>query len=176
MSPDVFGVSFLRHSHPVLDLRESLLDGVEVGRVFGQEPEPCAGGSDRFADGFGFVAAEIIHDDDIARLQRWYEDLLYVSTEADTIDGAVEDARGGEPVAAQGANEGECPPAPVRCEAPQPFALWPPTAQRRHIAPDPGLIDEDQPIRVKTGLPALPAPAMAGDVCPRLLKGEQGFF
>jgi ABC-type uncharacterized transport system substrate-binding protein len=48
------------------------------------------------------VAAEIIHDDDVA----WFEDreelLRHIGAEALTIDRTVEDARGGQAVAAQG--------------------------------------------------------------------------
>lgn len=46
-------------SQPVLELGEELLDRIEVGRVFGQEEEPCAGLSDCAANGLAFVAAEI---------------------------------------------------------------------------------------------------------------------
>ena len=46
MAPCVFHVAFLGHAHPVLDLGECLFDGIEVGAVGRQEPEPGAGGID----------------------------------------------------------------------------------------------------------------------------------
>jgi hypothetical protein len=51
------------------------------------------------------VAAEVIHDDDVAGFENRHELLLDIGAEAFTVDRAVEDARGGEPVAAQGAEE-----------------------------------------------------------------------
>ena len=40
----------LGHPHPVFDLCEHLLDGVEVGRVGRQECQSCAGAADRGAE------------------------------------------------------------------------------------------------------------------------------
>ena len=50
----------------VLELGEDLLDGVQVGRVFRQEEQLGAGCADGLANGFALVAAEIVHDDDVA--------------------------------------------------------------------------------------------------------------
>lgn len=52
-------------------------DGVhKVGRVFGQEQQPGSGGPDGAADRFAFAAAEVVHDDDVARGERGQEPLL----------------------------------------------------------------------------------------------------
>lgn len=64
----------------------------------------------------------------------------------------------------------------VRCEGPQTLALWRPSAQRRHVGLDPGLVNEDQPARIEARLPRSPAPTSAQDVGAPLLKGEQCFF
>ena len=66
MAPCVFHVAFLGHAHPVLDLGEGLFDGIEVGAVGRQEPEPGADGFDRVADALGFVTSQVVHDDDVA--------------------------------------------------------------------------------------------------------------
>jgi transposase len=42
----------------VFDLSEGLLDWIEIGRVWRQEPEPCAGGSDQVPD-FGRFAKRL---------------------------------------------------------------------------------------------------------------------
>ena len=42
-----------------LQLGEDLLDRIEVGRIFGEEKEAGAGGSDRVPHGLAFVRAEI---------------------------------------------------------------------------------------------------------------------
>ena len=47
-----------------------------------------------------------IHDDDVAGFEEWNELLLDIGAEAFAIDRTVEDARGGELVAAQRTEEG----------------------------------------------------------------------
>ena len=74
----------------VFDLGDDLLDRVQVRRVFRQEEELGAGGANELAHGFGFVAAEIVHDDDVAGMKRGSEDLLDIGPEALAIDWAVE--------------------------------------------------------------------------------------
>ena len=46
VAPDVVDLPLLSVSHPVLDLGKGLLDGIEVGGVFGQEPQLGSGGTD----------------------------------------------------------------------------------------------------------------------------------
>jgi hypothetical protein len=53
------------------------------------------------------VAAEIIHDDDVAGFEEWNELLFDIGAEAFAVDWAVEDARRRELVAAQGAEESQ---------------------------------------------------------------------
>ena len=176
MAPGLLDGAFLGVSHPVLYLGEGLLDRIEVGRVWRQEAEGCAGSPDALAHGGGFVAAEIVHDDDVA----WFEDrdelLLDIGAEARAVDRSVEDAGSGEPVAARGAEEGHCAPVAVRGKAAQALAPRPPAAQRRHVGLDPGFVDEDQPAGIEAALPGSPPLSLAGDVGPGLLKGEQRFF
>ena len=99
------------------------------------------------------MAAEIVHDDDVAGFENRHELLLDIGAEAFAVDRSVEDARRGEPVAAQGAEEGQRPPVAAGREAAQAIALRPPSAQRRHVGLDPGLVDEDQTPRIEIGLP-----------------------
>src|SRR5690348_17725198 len=105
-----------------------------------------------------------------------YELLLDIGAEAAAIDRPVEDARGGEPIATQSTQEGQCAPVAVGGEAAQPLALRAPSAQRRHVGLDPGFVDEDQPLWIEIGLPGSTALTPARDVGAGLLKGEQGFF
>ena len=122
------------------------------------------------------MAAEIVHDDDVAGLENGNELLLDIGAEAFAVDRSVEDARGGEPVAAQRAEEGQRAPVAVRRKAAQALALRPPAAQRGHVGLDPGLVDEDQAPGIEAGLPGPPALPPARDVGAGLLKGEQRFF
>ena len=122
------------------------------------------------------MAAEIVHDDDVAWLEDRDELLFDVGAEAFAVDRAVEDARRGEPIAAQCAEEGHRAPVAVRRKARQPGALRSPSAQRGHAGRDPGLVEEDQAAGIEAGLPGLPSAPPAGDVRAGLLNGEQCFF
>jgi hypothetical protein len=92
------------------------------------------------------------------------------------VDRPVEDARRGKPIAAQRTEEGQRAPVAMRGEAAQTLAARPPTPERSHVGLDPGLVDEDQPPRIETALPASPALPSSRDVGTCLLKGEQRFF
>src|SRR6202051_2606195 len=74
----------------VLDLGEDLLDRVQVRRVFRQEEELGAGRANELAYGFGFMTAEIVHDDDVAGAKRGDEDLFDIGPEALPVDGTIE--------------------------------------------------------------------------------------
>ena len=89
------------------ELDKELLDGVQVGRVFRQEEELGTGRSDGVPDGFAFVASQVVHDDDVAAAQGRQQDLDDIGKEALAVDRAVEDARRGDLVMAQGGEEGE---------------------------------------------------------------------
>jgi hypothetical protein len=176
MAANVVDGALLGGAHPVLDLGEGLFDRIEVGRVWRQIPEPCAGRFDQASQGSRFMAAEIVHDDDVARLKLRNENLLNIGAEAFTVDRTVKQARRGEAVAAQGAKESQRPPVAVWCEAPHPLAFWRPSAQWGHIGLDPGFVDKDQAPGIEPGLPGVPALASTCDVGACSLEGEQRFF
>lgn len=88
-------------AHPVFDLGKGLLDRIEIGGIGRQEPEPGTGRPDELAHERRFVTAEIVHDDDVAGPEHWHELLLDIGAEALAVYRAVEDARSGEPIAAQ---------------------------------------------------------------------------
>src|SRR6201986_2404071 len=152
VAADVVDGALLGRSHPVLDLGEGLFDRIEVRRVWRQIPEPCAGRFDQAAQGSRLVTAEIVHDDDVARLELRDENLLNIGAEAFAVDWAVEQARGREAVTAQGAKECQRPPMTMWREATHALAFWPPSAQWGHVGLDPGLIDKDQASGIEVGL------------------------
>jgi hypothetical protein len=137
----------------MLDLGKGLFDRIEVRRVRRQVPEPCTGGPDHTAEFSRLVAAQIVHDDDVALIQDRNELLFDIGAEAFAIDWAIEDARGRELVAAQGPKESKCTPVAMWREAPQARALWSPSAQRSHAGFDPGFIDKYEAAWIEAGLP-----------------------
>ena len=122
------------------------------------------------------MRSEIVHDDDVAGLQGRHEELLDIGAESFTVYGSFEHAWRGELIAAQRADKGQRAPAPVRREAAQAPAFRPPAPERRHVGPDPRLVDEHEPFGIEPALPGLPALAMAGDIGAGPLKSEQTFF
>src|SRR3546814_10473376 len=129
------------------------------------------------------------------RISDWSSDvcssdlLANIGQEAFAVDRTVEDARRGEPIAAQGAQEGHGAPVAMRGEAANPLASRPPAAQWGHVGFDPVrhwcsnqwrtqwlTVDAHETAGIATTLPGLPAPALAGHVRPGLFNGEQRFF
>ena len=176
MAPGVLDGALLSLPHPVFDLGECLLDRVEVGRVWRQVPEPGASSLDHLPDSFRLVASEIVENDDVAFAQGWQENVLHISAEAFAVDRAIEDAGCSELVMAERAEECEGAPVTVRGEAAQACAFGAPAPQRGHVGLDPSLIDEDEPVRIKSSLPGLPTLSPTRDVGARLFEGEQCFF
>jgi len=160
----------------MFDLGEGLLDGIEVWRIRRQEQELGASLPDSLPDGLALMAAEVVHDHDVAGLKNRRQLLLRIGQEALAVDGAVEDARRGKPVQAQRPDEGQRAPVAVRGVVTQALALRPPAAQGSHIGFDPGLVDKDELRWIKACPPQLPAPAPLGDVRARLFERELRFF
>ena len=96
MAANVVDRALLGGAHPVLDFGEGLFDRIEVGGVSRQIPEPGADGFNQAAQDNRLVAAEIVHDDDVARVKLRNENLLDIGAEAFAVDWAVEQARCGE--------------------------------------------------------------------------------
>ena len=92
-----------------LQFGEDLLDRIEVGRIFGEEEEAGAGGSDRLPHGLAFVRAEIVGHDDIVWLEGRNQERRDVGEEALAVDRAVEETRRLDPIAARNVEVFQCP-------------------------------------------------------------------
>src|SRR5258708_3020757 len=104
--PDGLDGSCGGFAQQVLEFGEYLLDRVQVGRIFRQKEELCANRADECPHDFTFVAAEIVHDDDVTGLQGREQNLLDVNCEALTVDRAIEDPWALDPILAHCAQEG----------------------------------------------------------------------
>lgn len=100
---------------------------------------------DGLAHGHALVAAEIVHYDYVARIERGRQSALDIGTEDIGIDGAVEHPWSFNPVMAQGGDEGRCIPVAKGRGPGQARPFWGPAPQRGHVRLDPCLINEDQP-------------------------------
>ena len=119
--------------------REHLFDGVQIGRVGRQEEQPDACRLEHLADTAALMAAEIVEDDDAARLQFRDQELRGPCGEALTSDRAVKHARGNDAVMAQPGDEGQRFPVAMRRLAGQRLALRAPAVGARHVGLGPYL-------------------------------------
>ena len=112
--PQHLACATARLSQNRLELRERVLDGIQVGAVFREEPQVGADVFNRPADGRTLVTRQVVHDDDVARGERRREDLLDVSEETCAVDRTIKDRRGREASHAQRGQKRGRVPAPVR--------------------------------------------------------------
>ena len=98
----------------MLELGKDLLDGIEVRAVRRQEEEVRACGPDGTTDSLALMAAEIVEDDDVALGERGHEDPLDIEGKEFAVDRPIDDPRGIDAVAAQGGNECQGFPVPMR--------------------------------------------------------------
>jgi hypothetical protein len=174
--PGCFYSSLRSFSEQRFQLGEHLLDGIEIGTIRRQEEKVRADSADGPAHGVALVAAEIVHDDDVAGLERWYEELLDIGFEAFAVDGSIKDARRVDPVVPQGRKECECLPMAVRRLSAQALPSRPPAMGADHVGFCPGLINEDEAGGINLSLMPFPACPSARDVGPVLLGRQQRFF
>ena len=160
----------------MFELGERLLDRVQVGGVFGQEEQLRAGAPDGLADGLALVAAQIVHDDDVAGHERWDESVVDIALEAVAVDRAVEQPRRIDAIMAQRRQEGHGFPSPVGDLGIEPVAAWRPPPERRHVGLGPRLVDEDQALRIDPVAILDPLRPASPDVGAVLLAGQHGFF
>ena len=160
----------------MFELGEDLLDGVQVGRVFWQEDQLGSDGADKPAYGFSLVAAEIVHDDDVSRAKGWDKNLLDIGLKGFTIDRTIKKPWGVDPVMSQCGQEGRSLPVTVRDFGLEPHAERCPPPQRRHVGLGPGLVDEDQALRLDFILILDPLRSPPRDVGSIAFASHHGFF
>jgi len=158
------------------ELGEDLLDWIEVRAVGRQEQEMCAGLADGPTHGFALVAAEVVHDDDVAGPERGNEALLDPGSEGHAVDRSVEHVGRVYPITSQGGDEGHGAPVAEGRIATHAMAFAAPAMGAHHVGLHPGLIDEDETISRDPTLILPPARPPARDVAPGLFGGQQRFF
>ena len=122
---------------------------------------------------------QIVQDDDIAWLEGRSQLSLDVSFKNAPVDRRVNDEGGGQGVASQAGDEGLRHPVSERDFRKQPLPLGTAASQARHLGGRSGLVQEDQPVRLKPhGRLARQGPFLARllDVGPIMLAGPQSFF
>lgn len=132
-------------SQQCLEFGECLFDGIEIGRVAGQEKDPCPTRSDRVGGAWTFVDVEIVPDHHIARLEGWSELGDHIGIEGFAVYSAVNHPGCYKLVAFKGGDECLGVPFAKRRIGNQPLAPVAAPPQRRHVSLDTGLVNEQQP-------------------------------
>lgn len=167
---------FGRVTEQGFELGEDLLNRVEIGGVRRQEAQCGSHPLKGRPHGRTLVAAQVVHNDDIAWGERRQQTLFDIGQEARPVDRAIEDTRSGHTVVAQRRHEGQRLPVPVGAGRAQPLAPAAAAMAAGHVGLGPRLVQEDEPAGVKLALRALPLLAALRDVRPLLLGGHQTFF
>lgn len=95
-------VQAVAFSEQMFELGKDLLDRVQVGWVFRQEEQFGAGGTNELAHELAFVAAEIVHDHNIAKAKCRQKNLLDISPKAHAVDWPLDRTWRIDPIMAQG--------------------------------------------------------------------------
>ena len=168
--------AFGRVAEQSFELSEDLFNRGEIRGVGGEEAERSPHSLNGRPHGGPLVAAQIVHDDDIARGERRQQTLFDRGQEARPVQRAIEDAGSSKPVVAQRRHEGQRLPVAVGPGRSQPLAPGAAAMATGHVGLGPGLIQEHEATWIQLALPALPPAAAARDVRPVLLGGHQAFF
>ena len=174
--PGCFDGSFFGLAQQGLELGEDHLDWIEIWAVGWQEEQLGTDAADCVAHRFAFVATEVVDNDDVASVERWYEELPDPSGEGDPVDRPVDDARCDDAVVSQPGEEGRRLPVPVRNLGQKWLASRAPAARAGHVGLDPGLVDENQPGWIKAVLIVAPSCPQPRQARPFRLAWQQSFF
>jgi uncharacterized protein YPO0396 len=104
------------------EFAECHFDGVQVGRIGWQIKKLRTYRFNRLLNASDFMHRQIVHDDDIAALERWGKALLYISKKHRPIHRAIKHERRRHPALAQTRHESDCLPVSVRRVADQTLA------------------------------------------------------
>ena len=122
------------------------------------------------------MARQVVHHDDVAGAQVRDEDALDISLEGGAVDRPADHEGRDHASAGQAGDEGGGLPVAVGDAHAQALAPWAAAVGAGHVGLRPGLVDEDQPLRVQVELALEPRMPAFQDVGPLLLAGVRGLF
>ena len=159
-----------------LQLRKRQLNRIEVRTVFRQKPELRADGFDRSSHRGALVTREVVHDDDVARRERWRQDLLDVGQKTGAVDRAIKHGRRGEACHAQRPEKRRGVPAAIRRVVGDPGAGQPAAIAANQIGPHTTLIEKHEARGIERRRRGAPDRAGAADVSAIVFRRVYRFF
>ena len=158
------------------DFAKALFDRIEVRRILRKIFQLRADRFDPLAHASNLMSRKIVHDDNIAAIERRSQTLLDVRDKGRPVHWPVNDEGGDNPIVAQAGDEGDGLPMPMRCVASQSDAPWTSTVEPDHLGAGRRLVDKHQSRWVKQALLPNPAASRACDVGSSLFRGPEAFF
>ena len=131
----------------LLEFGPRLFDGIQIGGVGRKVEQFCLALFDALPDTIDFVRAEIIHDQHIAGLQSWAQNLVQKAEEDFSICGCFNGHGGNDAARAHGAQKRKNLPTAFRGSLVDSLPARSPSIQSRHARGDSALIDKDQLFR-----------------------------
>ncbi|BCH60593.1 hypothetical protein RvVAR0630_32170 [Agrobacterium vitis] len=131
---------------------------------------------DGIAHRLSFVTSQIVENDDITRLEGWNEGLLDPCRKGNAVDRTIENTRCYDAVAAQASQKSQRFPVTMRHLCDERLSELAPAAGARHIGLNPGFINEDKTIGIKSVLMCLPACSEPYNLRPVPFACHQCFF
>ncbi len=132
--------------------------------------------ADRIACWLTFVTAQIVENDDITRLEGRNEGLFDPGSEGKAVNGTVKDKRSNNTIATQTSQKGQRFPVTMWHFCDERFAALAPAVGAGHVGLNPGFVNEDKTIGIKSVLMCLPARSEPGNLRPVLFACHQCFF
>ena len=159
-----------------LQLRKRQRNRIEVRTVFRQKPELRADGFDRSSHRGALVTREVVHDDDVARRERWRQDLLDVGQKTGAVDRAIKHGWRGEACHAQRPEKRRGVPAAIRRVVGDPGAGQPTAIAANPIGPHTTLIEKHEARGIERRRRGAPDRAGAADVSAIVFRRVYRFF
>ena len=168
--------SLSRLAELCLEFAERHLDGIEIGRVFGEIAQCRPRLLDRFLDPRNLMGVQIVHHDDVAAPEYRGQALLDVGSEDISGHGAFDDHGADHFVVTQASYERNCFPISERSRADQSDTSWSASSEPDQIGANGGFVDKYQPGRLKHALLLHPTSSGARHVRSLPFCRPQAFF
>jgi len=131
------------------DFTEAILDRIEIGRVLRQIAQRCTGRFNCLAHPRYLMRRQIIHDDDIATLERRDKKLPHPFDKCEPVHRSFHHKRCHHAIMSQSGDERDGLPMSMRRIADQPYTTRAATSQPHHVGAGGSLVDKDQSRRIK---------------------------
>ena len=122
------------------------------------------------------MTREVVHDDDVARRERWRQDLLDVGQKTGAVDRAIKHGRRGEACHAQRPEKRRGVPAAIRRVVGNPGAGQPAAIAANQIGPHTTLIEKHEARGIERRRRGAPDRAGAADVSAIVFRRVYRFF